>query len=625
VRAACYGNKYSEEAFSLSGMGGIDGKMIDIEEKLETIISEYGLETCDLLKVRLSEVIGEILQKEIGIHGRRIVVRGLKYSAHKIHPFLELVAQYGDIVGVVDKAPFAEQVFYREDEAVPILAYDDSLIKNRKLNCDIYLINSLYNGKSIYYEEKTFLEKEGIRVIDLYKEMRIHYSICVGKTYEEYTGERDFSYNRLQKAICDFRVNPREDTFKRLVSVCLSMRDFISLFAYIEEGAEFVEKTNYWKELIDHIVGLLNCIQKEIEARYERLQAKDVMMHWIDQLGYDELNLMPRVSDYISKGLTFCNAITVTPYTKPTARMMFWKDFRVNRDNNGGKGSYEARTIDESSMYKRITEKGFHFGAYGYIESILYQERGEHEMCEPLIASALHYWRFLRELLLSDKPVFGIIHMFGETHEPYLSPESVVKNYSYEFYRSYNVSKEKIKRSAAYADRLIEFYTELLGKKTVNIYMSDHGKWEDIDRRRYKDESMHTLLGITNLGIQGEVERMFSYEHFDLLVDWILKMASQEEMFFCDLPIYSTGFKSAIIERGAENTDICQGYTGIKTNLDKYIRLESDQEYYFVRPDEEHNRIEEPEYQRRIQYLRMRHEELKERAIITSQSGYSIN
>lgn len=236
-------------------------------------------------------------------------------------------------------------------------------------------------------------------------------------------------------------------------------------------------------------------------------------------------------------------------------------------------------------------------------------------MSEPLVASSFHYWRFLRDLLLSEKPVLGIVHIFGETHEPYSSPESVVKNYSYEFYRSYNASKEKIRRSAAYADRVIQFYTELFGAKTVNLYMSDHGKWEDIDRRRYKDESMHTFLGITNLGIRGEVERMFSYQHFDLLIDWLLKMASQEEMFFCDLPIYSEGFKRAIMERGEENTEIVQGYTGVRTDLDKYVRLDSGQEYYFIQPDETHNRIQDPQHQKRIRYLKLRHETLKEKVI----------
>ncbi len=200
-----------------------------------------------------------------------------------------------------------------------------------------------------------------------------------------------------------------------------------------------------------------------------------------------------------------------------------------------------------------------------------------------------------------------------------------MKNMSYGFHKSYKTESEKIERSAAYADCVIDLYTKLLSVHTVNIYMSDHGKWEDTDRRRYKDNSMHTILGITNLGIRGEVERVFSYEHFDVLTDWVLKMAAPQEMFFCDYPIYSSGFRGAIMERGAGGTDICEGYSGVKTDIDQYICLDSGQEYYFTHCDGEHNHIEKTEYLSRIQYLRMRHKEMKERIITAKHAGCDIN
>ncbi len=135
--------------------------MIDIEEELEAIIKDNGLQAFDLLKTRLERIIGDILQNAVIKHGRKIIIRGLKPSEKTIHPFVSLVSQYGEIVSIVDRAPSADQIFYGQGKAAPVLGCNDSLLKSKESQCDIYIINSLYNGKNIYYEEKRTTVKKG--------------------------------------------------------------------------------------------------------------------------------------------------------------------------------------------------------------------------------------------------------------------------------------------------------------------------------------------------------------------------------------------------------------------------------------------------------------------------------
>ena len=99
--------------------------------------------------------------------------------------------------------------------------------------------------------------------------------------------------------------------------------------------------------------------------------------------------------------------------------------------------------------------------------------------------------------------------------------------------------------------------------------MSDHGKWEDIDLRRYSDFAMHTFLSITNLGMKGKVSRVFSYEYFPELISHVICCASEErqEHFFGDMELRSSGFKAVINDRVREtfqdDKDIKEAYSDI--------------------------------------------------------------
>ena len=152
--------------------------------------------------------------------------------------------------------------------------------------------------------------------------------------------------------------------------------------------------------------------------------------------------------------------------------------------------------------------------------------------------------------------------------------------------------------------------------------MSDHGKWEDIKLRRYSDYAMHTILGVTNIGITGRVTKIYSYKYLAELIEYVIRNANQgtEEHIFGDMEIRSAGFRAVIknsVQMSYEDeeeieqiySDICSGYMGIKTAEDTYIRLNNSKEIYYLNTDSQTNRINDPKCNSRIKKLSERMEQ----------------
>ena len=121
--------------------------MLDINNELDCILKKYGIYKKDLLRTRLETAICQIVSESIKKYGKRIVVRGLKYSENG-YPLLKLLSEYGNIIAVVDKKPFADTV--RVDKQMELNILD--LEHATDIECDVYIINSKYQGTNIYYD-----------------------------------------------------------------------------------------------------------------------------------------------------------------------------------------------------------------------------------------------------------------------------------------------------------------------------------------------------------------------------------------------------------------------------------------------------------------------------------------
>lgn len=578
---------------------------MDIEKKLDSIIEKYHIAEKVRFQESLSDIICFELQGAVKKYGNKIVVRGVKYHENGEYYLCRLVDNIGNITAVVDQNPFSDKLAVSSEKTVDF--FRDSWTPSKE-ECDIYLINAVSKGRNIYYEVKEKLEPKGIYVIDLYRSIRIKYSIIVDRPYDDYQNEYDYTHNLLGKVRREFLLNKSLENLRRVLGTCLVLRDFVSFFKYMEEEEERIKSEAELLELKAEVEDFLRGIKEELRSRKKTVGNKDIIVHWVDQISYDEGSLLPKMRSRMQNGLDFANAYTHTPYTQPTARMIFWKEFR--KDRNVFRG-YEEKKMEDSELYQKIVSEGYHFEICGYLNQILFKDYSRDYNKENVV-SGMHYFRMLNCILNSEKPVFGIVHVLNEAHEPYMSPEADWENRAFEFYDSYRSAQEKIVLSARYADDVMDFYDGLFGDGMISIYMSDHGKWEDIDRRRFKDEAMHTLLGVTNTGICGKVERLFCYHDFDKMVRWVLEAAKPDEMFFNDIPIYSEGFKTVIRERAEEHEEICAGYCGLNFADEKYVCLENGREYYYRKSDgESRNYIEDEEYRERVEYLRSRCDECK--------------
>ncbi|MCM1425820.1 MAG: hypothetical protein NC118_04380 [Eubacterium sp.] len=472
--------------------------MIDLNDKLESILKKYGLYKKDFLKDRIEQGIREVVEeytKKFTDRRARIIVRGVKNS--KQYQLLSLIAEYGNIIAVVDKKPITDRIALDGGTVIDVLDLEQA----ESLECDVYIINAHNAGRNIRFDVRNQGKK--CYVVDLYTEIRLRSGIVVTKPYEEYESETDFSHHKTHEAYESYRNERNERHLTELLSACLMNRDFITFYEVIDEAGDLVSQNDNFLKLkidIDHLI----CEVKRLIQDRKNNKMQDVILHWIDQVAYEELNNFSKLSKVMEKGLFFENAYTVTPYTSATKAYIFYSEkLRVLNVRDIVRKIKQEGVLD-SQLVSSIYKNGYEFIMGGSIVDDCLPEY-KSEYTQRMTASTASYWDMLNRMLHSEKPVFGMISSTIETHEPWMSPKCDVGNPSFEFAGNYNIVEDKIKESAHYFDSVIAFFNDILTNNTINIYMSDHGKWEDISLRRYGDFAMHSILSITNMGITGKV------------------------------------------------------------------------------------------------------------------------
>ena len=244
--------------------------MLDINNELDCILKKYGIYKKDLLRTRLETAICQIVSESIKKYGKRIVVRGLKYSENG-YPLLKLLSEYGNIIAVVDKKPFADTVCVDKQMELNILDLEHATdievygySEHPFIDYNVYIINSKYQGKNIYYD--VISSKQNKCVIDLYTEMRVRYGIFGPKLYEEYGDETDFSHNKIRDAYIKFKEEQNEESLGELLGKCLINRDFVTFFEVLDEAQKFVAENHKFYELIKkqylHQLACMICWKK---------------------------------------------------------------------------------------------------------------------------------------------------------------------------------------------------------------------------------------------------------------------------------------------------------------------------------------------------------------------------
>lgn len=571
---------------------------MNIFKRIEYICKKYEIDTEKYMRDQVESLLIVALNNAIKTYGKRVIVRGVPRGKDgKSYPFLELISEFADIIAVQDKNIMENRLVLHNGKTIPVIP-----IEQEVSGCDIYLIRSMRDGQKIVAENQ-YLKEKGIYIFDIYHTLATKYGTRVN-AYEEYNQEIDYTCNRIKNAEIIYYREKTQDNLKNLIGQCLCLGDFVSLIRYQDEEKELILHSTEIQQFINDINGLLRDIKELINQRKTNILdgKKDIIWHWIDDVGYEELDLLPKISRKINEGIQFTNAYTTTPYTNPTIKMVFWNEYRK------GKAYGDKKEFNSSGIYKLLKNNGYQFKSYGHITNLLNIGNSFGERMDISAIITISYLKMLQDILDADKPCVMLVHTFIETHPPFSSPIYDMQLEHNFFWHSYQELLPKIRNSTKYADEIIEFYTDLLGKETVNIFMSDHGKWQFCETRRWKEESTHIFLGVTNMGIQATVTRLFSLYDFDKLISFILNSFEywREEVLIEDEPVYSEVLRQNISNRAKDDfEDICSGYTGIVTEMDKYILQENGKEYYFIKSEGESiNRLNEITFKERIEYLK---------------------
>lgn len=253
---------------------------------------------------------------------------------------------------------------------------------------------------------------------------------------------------------------------------------------------------------------------------------------------------------------------------------------------------------DNSCTLKLFKEKEYTFKYIGNSGNTLFEKEF---FCDNNITtcSTVYQWQLLRNIILIDQPCVFLVHNLIEIHDFVYGGESKLeKLYNCIYTEDF---KEQRKSSHFYLDLQVEWYSKFLNNKCTKIYMSDHGLGA-----YYKDIRLHVVLFVKGDGIDNLIcKKMFSHLNFFYLFKYILEPNSKNfDMIFSDFvefqeldfyykPLIKEVFR---LDKNNKTHLLCDAvsFRGIRSQYDKYILYRTGDELYFVLPDENTNRINEP-------------------------------
>ncbi|MEG2838235.1 MAG: hypothetical protein RR892_01290 [Lachnospiraceae bacterium] len=581
------------------------------EQQLKKIINNYKLERHDLLKPRIAKYILGLVEEQLDGTDKNLVVRGV--PAYAMEEVYRLLSQKAHVVAFLNQQSEKKTITI-DGTIIPIIPPD----KTSELKFDGYLIFS-YNYASVILQEviESNVCHLQIPIINLYDDMNLKYGFYCNKSYFEYTDEIDYSHQAMTEAMIQLEQAQdnveKETCFWELLSVCLAHRDFHMFFKFINEN-EVPGIEEELENLTQEIQTLLSDIRETISRR--KYKYKDIIIHWIDQVPYNELELLPKLKSKISKEWMFNNAFTVTPYTTPTINTIFWKELRgITYEDT----KYVERNWKESPLGVYLTKLGYYMEDIGGMEKrVKTGEKYCKDHIEYSICATACYWESLVQLTCINQPLFMIVHTMCETHDPYLSPGLQQITPVYSFNNTYDNVYEQLKISYGYLDDEVEFYSDIIGKDNISIYMSDHGKWEDTSLRRFYEKANHTFLAVTNIGIHTFEKKIFSYFQFHELIQYLIERTNETYIamwkgcaFLCDTAIYGVDIKYRLEQQGLSNSELFQSYSGIRDDNGKYILMQDGCEHYFVMSNDGQDEIDNPKWQEDICKLKNKYIEFR--------------
>ncbi len=554
---------------------------MNIKESIMSIMEKYGLNISGkLYETSIKEEIVKILNQ---IPKNKIVaIRGAGYHTEELLSIEGCTLQFKYIFDYSRQEKGIVEIAGKELEVYPCSMID-------QLDIDIMIISSYAHRKKIRDElEKS--QKKFI-ILDLYDELRksgldvnTHFYRNAEDTYE------NVIYYRKK-----YLADSNDINLKNLLVSYLNIFDFINFKKFANKY--ILCKYPGYKDIqmaIEEIVQILDNIKTRLKKRKQR----DIITVWNDQLDYSWLQYAPYMYKLSRNSMFFENAYTMTPFTVPTFLEMFLGMKPI--DNEIYHKPFPVISSFNSNMVKEIEDSGYKFIYIG--------DEGDSKLFEKeyvvtnytYSSSCFGCISLLQKLLNTEEPVFVILHVSEETHNPYMSGELDDAKY-YEWPRFGGDPEEKAleqrKKSVRYWDKQLEFYMDFISDRSIRIFMSDHGARYNF-QPIYKEPTTHIIFFITGAGVSDiRCSKLFSLYNFHKVAKCVINNNYNEEEIFSDYVLIqeTSIFNKTAIQYYFENNAIeCSyGFRAVRTKEELYVKLSSGKKYYYLLPDEELNCIEQ--------------------------------
>lgn len=456
-------------------------------------------------------------------------------------------------------------------------------------------ITCIFISSKVYAKEmRTTLQniKYDGEIIDIYTEYHeiisdffIDYKVLNTDRKRYFSDNKNKEYN-IEKVIKDYLV----------------LKDFSSAFIFIDEYIERdYKKKGLYLALKNEIQSLLNKIRERVNSR----DSKDIIINWVDAVSFYDIRKINYLEKVREKGTEFLNAYTVMPWTTETTKTIMFGQYPIE-----GK-LYEKNRIPskEAELLKILKQAGYTFVYCGLPKMSRFYDS---DVICPIglydtkwSSSIQKQWDAIAYLCENQEPACILIHTLRETHEPFVSGRGETCNWYGSTRKDWELEEMRKQSQEAdmYISEQLDFYSNLYGKKSICVYMSDHGR---VANSPMDETKIHTMLFITGEEIEKKkIRDMFSLVDFSKIIEKLVKGEqswsdlARDYVEIENLDAYDSALIKCVIEGRVPREEMCQ-CRGVVTERDSFFRYADGNKYYFADKCSKVNSIDKMEYQSRI-------------------------
>lgn len=531
-----------------------------------------GVEVCNFEEIKDKDLSG-YKECTIFIIGNNILkVLWVETDIYNKHPNCRVcsIFEYMEYNGVIVRYPFWQD---KESLKIKLRTFFKYILSYERLN---RLANSLFRifkfNKNLIVYLPSFLQRELV--------------FCTNKAYRSgYLDDKE-----------------REILLKKLMGFSVLEKDILGLKKHISSYVEF-----YDESYKDYIIEI-DKIVLEMKDNIARRTQKDVILNWVDMISNNRLKEeMPFLYQLSQKKGSMKSefAYTCMPYTTPTLKTILT-----------GKDPIEGRLFDykllndEMNLLKQLKKNNYRFLCFGDVfwenKTTPRKYRGISADEQRTNISTEYLWNAFNYLATSNnKPVFLLIHGIYETHGPWFCPDS-------DELRGANTKKNQ-QIASAWMDKQYEFYNNVMGEKSLQIYMGDHGLEGSYI---YENNRCNVMFFVRNSDVLIDFTKgLFSLKKFPQLIGYLMKWNNlteddllDESAKSCMYDYYGLEKINNVLKDSAELRDK-NSWMQCKVIRNKkytYVLYFDGEEMFYALPNETENLIDRPEYADIIQEMRQK-------------------